>query len=50
MKTCVTTNKILTDDFVEFKCPVCGARIDRSLDARKKSLEYKCPECGFMGP
>ena len=50
MKTCVTTNKILTDDFVEFKCPGCSAKISRSLPARQRSLEYACKECGFKGP
>ncbi|MEK6957423.1 MAG: zinc finger domain-containing protein [archaeon] len=50
IKTCITTNKILTDDFIEFKCPGCGTKIDRSLDARKRSLVYKCKECGFEGP
>ncbi len=49
MKTCITTNKVLTDDFVEFKCPGCGERIARSLDARRRSLEYKCKSCGFAG-
>ncbi len=50
MKTCVTTNKIVTDDFVEFKCPQCGHHIVRSLEARTRSLDYKCPECTFTGP
>jgi predicted RNA-binding Zn-ribbon protein involved in translation (DUF1610 family) len=50
MKTCITTNKILTDDFIEFKCPECGTKIARSILARKKSLEYTCKECGFKGP
>ena len=50
MKTCVTTNKVVTDDFVEFKCPNCGERIVRSLDSRRRSLEYACTGCGFKGP
>ncbi|MEM4257097.1 MAG: zinc finger domain-containing protein [Candidatus Diapherotrites archaeon] len=49
MKTCITTNKVLVDDFIEFKCPSCGSKIVRSLDARKRSLSYKC-SCGFEGP
>ncbi len=49
MKVCITTNKILTDDFIEFKCPFCGEKIARSLDARRRSLPYKC-SCGFEGP
>ena len=50
MRTCITTNKIVTNDFVEFKCPGCGNRIARSLKARTKSIDYKCPDCGFTGP
>jgi len=50
MKTCVTTNKLITDDFVEFKCPKCKERIVRSLEARQRSLDYKCPGCEFTGP
>ncbi len=50
MKTCVTTNKVVTDDFVEFKCPKCGERIIRSIAARERALSYKCPNCEFTGP
>jgi len=50
MKTCISTNNVVTDDFVEFKCPKCGTRIVRSMLARKKSMPYTCKECGFMGP
>ncbi|HIH09333.1 MAG TPA: RNA-binding protein [Candidatus Diapherotrites archaeon] len=50
MKVCITTNKIVTNDFVEFHCPGCKQRIIRSLEARAKSLPYKCPDCGFSGP
>ena len=49
MKTCITTNKVVTNDFVEFKCPQCGSRIIRSLEARNKALPYTCT-CGFIGP
>ncbi|MBI4210489.1 MAG: RNA-binding protein [Candidatus Diapherotrites archaeon] len=50
IKRCITTNKIVTNDFVEFHCPQCKERITRSLEARAKSLAYKCPGCGFTGP
>ena len=50
MKVCITTNKVVTNDFVEFHCPQCNERIIRSLAARRNSLEYKCPSCGFTGP
>jgi len=49
MKTCITTNKVVTNDFVEFKCPQCGSRIIRSLEARNKALPYTCT-CGFTKP
>ena len=49
MRTCITTNKVVNDDFIEFRCPNCGERITRSLDARKRSLTYTC-KCGFTGP
>ncbi len=50
MKTCISTNKMVTNDFIEFHCPGCNERIVRSLDSRARSLEYKCPTCGFTGP
>ena len=50
VKRCITTNKVVTDDFVEFKCPGCGERLVRSIHARVRSMDYKCPGCGFTGP
>ncbi len=50
IKTCVTTNKVVTNDFIEFHCPGCNERIIRSLEARAKSLGYMCPSCKFEGP
>ncbi|VVB99427.1 Uncharacterised protein [uncultured archaeon] len=49
MKTCITTNKVVSGDFIEFKCPGCGERLVRSIAAREKSMVYKC-KCGFTGP
>jgi len=51
MKVCMTSNREVTDDFIEFKCPSCGKeRIVRSLHSRQTSKPYACPECGFSGP
>lgn len=51
MKVDTTTNRVVTTDYIEFKCPNCGkSRIVRSLHARATAKTYKCEECGFIGP
>ncbi|MBU1121006.1 MAG: zinc finger domain-containing protein [archaeon] len=51
MKKCISCNKEVTRDFVEFKCPKCGkAGITRCFKCRSTSKVYKCPQCGFEGP
>lgn len=50
LKKCVTTNKQITQDYIEFKCPLCGAKIARSLESRSAGKKYVCKECGFEGP
>lgn len=39
----------LTGPFVEFECPICGAKIARCEKCRTFGHAYKC-ECGFEGP
>ena len=39
----------LTGPFVEFECPLCGAKIARCEKCRTFGHGYKC-ECGFEGP
>lgn len=51
MKIDSSTNRIVTTDYIEFKCPACGkTRIIRSLHERQTVKTYKCEECGFLGP
>lgn len=51
MKTCTTSNREVTTDFVEFKCPKCGEeKIVRSMHSRATALTYTCKSCGFTGP
>ncbi|HLC36527.1 MAG TPA: zinc finger domain-containing protein [archaeon] len=51
VKVCVTTNKEVTSEYIEFKCPGClKANIVRSRIAKRKAAPYNCTECGFLGP
>ncbi|MBI4053628.1 MAG: RNA-binding protein [Candidatus Diapherotrites archaeon] len=51
MKVCMTSNREVTIDFIEFKCPACSKeRIVRSLHSRQTAKPYVCPSCGFVGP
>ncbi len=51
MKTCTTSNREVTNDYVEFLCPSCGdEKIVRSMHSRVSAKTYTCPKCGFMGP
>ncbi len=47
---CVSCNKEVTDDYVEFKCPSCKRQMARCLACRDTVIKYKCPECDFEGP
>jgi len=50
MKKCISCNKEVGNNYVEFKCPGCKkTKMIRCENCRATSKSYKC-ECGFEGP
>ena len=51
MKACMSCNKEVSGNYLEFKCPKClKSNIVRCDHCRSMSKEYKCVNCGFEGP
>ena len=41
----------LTQDYTEFKCPVCGkSTLVRCKQCRETYNKYRCKDCEFEGP